>query len=372
MTDRWHHYFLELINGRHNGVFANCLRALLLAFSWIYGGIIAIRNLAYDHHLLRRNRPAVPLIISIGNITAGGTGKTPAVLMLSQALSKSTPLAILSRGYKSPAETKKHPLILCQGSGPLFSAAQCGDEPYLLAQNLPEAIVIVGKNRSASAQMAYSLGAKIVVLDDGMQHRRLDRDLEIVMIDARNPFGNGYLLPRGLMREHAYALKRADLLILNHVEEDNHYSHVQQQLKHYSDAPTVGVRLELQHIYNDQRQPILSLSKKRVGIFCGIANPERFQQTVSQQGAQVIKHHFLPDHAPFDRNALMQFAKECQAQGAEFLVCTEKDFVKLDLPNNLPIPVAWLQMHLRVVNDASHWRAFIEKAERICGKKSVT
>lgn len=361
--DRWHLYFLSVISGKRQDVFAHILRFLLIPMSWIYGSVVSMRNFAYDHGLLRSHRPDVPLIISIGNITAGGTGKTPTVLLFAQALSDSAPIAILSRGYKATAETNKHPLILRRG--PHHSAAKSGDEPYMLAQNLPDAIIIVGKNRTASAQIAYEMGAKVILLDDGMQHRRLARDLEVVMVDVRNPFGYGYLLPRGLMREHAQGLQRADLIVLNNAENPYQYLQIKQHLKQYSQAPTIGTRLEVKQIYNMQRQPIPSLYGKRVGLFCGIAHPERFQQTVLEHGAQIVHQHFLPDHIAFDRPALLQFIEECHAKGAELLVCTEKDFVKLEIPSKISIPIVWLQMQMCVVNDVSHWHTFVENAHKV-------
>ena len=217
-------YLKQVISGRQKGVWALCIKAILLPLSWLYRFFIYCRNWLYDRGWMRRYVPPVPLVISVGNIVAGGTGKTPVTLMLAEVFYGRFKPAILSRGYRSKAEKLVAPIFLCEGEGPLFPASYCGDEPYLFAKRLPKALVIVGRNRRKASVLAAKAGAQVILLDDGMQHRRLAKDFEVIVVDAGNPFGNGYFLPRGFLREELHALKRADLIFVNHLEHLEQWS----------------------------------------------------------------------------------------------------------------------------------------------------
>lgn len=363
MFKHWQVDFVELIKSKRKSFLSSILKGLLHIPSWGFQFIVACRNWAFDHHCLSCYSPPVPVVISIGNIVAGGTGKTPVTLMIAKEFYPDMQIAILSRGYKSPAEKCSKPLILCRGQGPQYSAAYCGDEPYLLAQNLPKAVVVVGKNRHAASNIAAQAGAQVILLDDGMQHRRLARDYEIVVINAQDPFGQGYFLPRGFLRDGVASLSRADLLILNHVNDREHASTVWQKLAPYTSAPFVATKMEVAAIWNLQGNSLPSIKDKRVGIFCGIAQPEHFYNTIKQQGAHIVAHHVFPDHHDFDNQDLVVFSQKCRSEGAEILVCTEKDRVKLTNPSSLELPVVWLQMDLTIIAGKNHWQAFITHAK---------
>lgn len=364
MYKNWQLYFIDVIKSKRKGPFASLLRGLLHIPSWGFRFIVACRNWAFDHQYFSRYYPPIPVVISIGNIVAGGTGKTPVTLMLAKEFYPDIPIAILSRGYKSPAEKLSSSTMLSEGAGPLFPASYCGDESYLLAKNLPKAIVVVGRDRHAASDMASHAGAQILLLDDGMQHRRLARDFEIVVLDALDPFGQGYFLPRGFLRESAASLARADLLVLNHVPTPDYVVSLKQQLASYTTAPIVTTKMVVADIMDFNDQPIKPIQNKQVGIFCGIAKPERFQQTVEQLGAQVVAHHFLPDHMDIDSESLAYFAEECYSKGAEMIVCTEKDRVKFANPVQIKLPIVWLQMRLSIVDGNEHWNALISKIEK--------
>lgn len=361
MRRHFENYFLDVVRGKERGVFAFVFRLLLRILSWPYQLVVNARNWAFDHGWFRRYYPPVPVVISIGNIVLGGTGKTPVTLLLAQQFYDEFLIAVLSRGYRAPAEKLPAPVMLSKGQGPLQPAAFCGDEPYLLSQNLPKALVFVGKDRHKASDMAARAGAQLILLDDGMQHRCLARDFEVIVMDMKDPFGQGYHFPRGLLRESVRSLKRANMIVLNHVPSSELFSAMKQQLARYSDAPVVGTRMEVAQIVDFNGNPISSLTGMKVGLFCGIAHPDYFEQTVMQQGADIVSSAFAGDHMSFKPQVLARFAEECKRQGAELLVCTEKDKVKIADAAGLCLPVAWLKMRLSVVENGSEWHAAIEK-----------
>lgn len=354
-------YLIEVIKGKRKGLFASFLRGLLRVISWFYQKIVGLRNCAFEAGLFKRYRPPVPMIISVGNIVAGGTGKTPVTLLIAQEFYNDYQLGILSRGYRSPAEKLARPTILCNGRGPLHSASYCGDEPYLIAQNLPRALVVVGRNRHRAADLAVKAGAQVIILDDGMQHRHLVRDREIVVMDASDPFGQGHFLPRGLLREEIKSLSRASMVVLNHIKTHEQFLEMEKLISHHTQAPIVGAQMQIENVFKLDDTQVGSLKDKRVGIFCGIAQPENFRATVEAAGAIVVAHYFVADHMTFDWDVFQSFGKRCRALHADYILCTEKDRVKLPEGITTEVPIAWLKMKLSLVEGASEWKVFIEK-----------
>jgi tetraacyldisaccharide 4'-kinase len=364
MTKYWEFYFLSVIKGEKRGIVPAALRFLLLLFSFPYCGIVALRNWLFDKGWLKSYIPPVPLVISVGNITAGGTGKTPVTLMIAQELYNKVPLAILSRGYRSLAEKASSPLLLHKKQGLLHPASLCGDEPFLLAENLPEAYVIVGRDRFQSSKLAARVGAEAIIMDDGMQHRAIARDLEVVVIDLLDSFGQGYFLPRGLLRESRKALARADLVVLNHSEDHALYEQTKRRISHATSAPVIGTRLEVTGVFDFKEQPLPISAETRVGIFCGIAHPEYFRTTVRQLGGDVVHEWFLPDHEALNLEELSAFSLRCHSLGAACILCTEKDRVKITDPGELKIPVGWVKTKLHIVEGEEHWKVFMEQAKK--------
>lgn len=356
-------YFVDVINGKKKGLVAGLLRRCLHFLSWFYKGAVFCRNWAFDHGWLRRYSPPVPVVISIGNIVAGGTGKTPVTLLLAKAFYDEVPLAILSRGYRSKAERMSIPVALSRGQGPMHPASFCGDEPYMLAQNLPKAFIFVGRNRHKSSSMAAKAGAQLILLDDGMQHRRLARDFELVVLDSYDPFGQGYFLPRGFLREGMHSLARADLIILNHAHDHEAFLNLRKHIASYTKAPVVGTKTVVDAVLDLNGKGAASLSGKKVGIFCGIAHPEYFEQTVRDLGATIVARYFIPDHMDYEAENLVKFANQAALEGAEVLVCTEKDRVKLVEPLNLSLPVLWVRMRLSFVEGQTEWEEFIARVK---------
>lgn len=356
-------YILDVIHGRRTGFNAQLLKAFLRLLSWPFQFVVKCRNKAFDKGWVRRYFPPVPVVISVGNIVAGGTGKTPMTFLLAEEFYSEFPLAILSRGYRSHAEKLSSPVVLSRGAGPMHPASFCGDEPFLLAKKLPKAFVFVGKDRHKASYMAAKAGVQVILLDDGMQHRRLARDFEVVVMDVYDPFGKGYFLPRGFLREGLKSLSRADLIILNHAENQENFLSIKQQIQKYSSAPVVGTKMTVSQILDFSDRPVGALNGKKVGIFCGIAHPEYFQNTVQALGAEIVSSIFAADHCNVEPMALVRFARQAQEKGAEVLVCTEKDRVKITDALNLCLPLVWIQMSMELISGKEEWKTFIDKAK---------
>lgn len=273
---------------------------------------VALRHFAYDQKLFSSIQLPIP-VISVGNILVGGTGKTPFVALLARELSKTRKVAIASRGYRA-IHRYKQPFLITKD----HSAAVCGDEPLMLAKKLPQVEVIVSADRVAAAEFGFRRGAEIVLLDDGMQHRRLFRTEDIVLLAFDNLFGGGWFLPGGLLRDTPKRLRQARLIAVTGVEKAEDFAACKEKIAVYSQAPVIG----LQTVVKNQA----ALRGKRVGIFCAIARPQRLIQTVQKLGCEIVHAQFYPDHSAFPD--LRDFEEKAYQKGAEILVCTEKDAVK--------------------------------------------
>ena len=363
MQRRLENYYFDLITGKRKGIIAHFLRFILYLLSLPFRFIVMCRNWVFDQGWVSRYYAPVPIVMSIGNIVVGGTGKTPVTLMLAQEFYDEFVVAILSRGYRSQAEKLSIPIVLSKGEGPMQSAHFCGDEPFLLAQNLPKAFVIVGKDRHKASDIAAREGAQLILLDDGMQHRRLARDFEVVVMDTTDLFGQGHYLPRGLLREGKHSLSRADLIILNHVDDHQDFEEMKKLIAGYTKAIVVGTKMEVLQVETFRGEKIPTLKGKKVGIFCGIAHPEYFLDTVVKEGAIVVDSAFTSDHICPNAEALASFADNCRNLGAEFLLCTEKDKVKILDLQGLSLPLAYLKMRLRIISGETEWKGFVEKVK---------
>jgi tetraacyldisaccharide 4'-kinase len=345
---------LKIIRGEKK---APLVKAGLAALSAIYRSVLAARNFAYDLGWIPSTRLPVP-VISIGNIVVGGTGKTPLVHLFASHLQDRLSLAILTRGFRSKIEKSGKSRLISSRNGPLCSPQECGDEPYFLAQKM-KAAIWVGPDRVRSGQLAIEQGAQCLLLDDGMQHRRLKRDFEIVVIDGLDPFSKGRFLPWGLLRDSPKRLRSADLIVFTHVKDLEHYKQLQKQIALYSNAPSAAVQIV---VINER-----TIARK-VGIFCGIGKPERFEQTVRDLKCEIVNTLFLKDHEPIQNNRLQKFAKDCRSQGAEALLCTEKDYVKLYLTErgirpdpSLCLKIEPVEIRLQIIAGKEHWEGLVKK-----------
>lgn len=341
---------LKIIRGEKK---APVLKAFLAVLSFLYRFMVAFRNKAYDYRLLPATKLPVP-VISIGNIAVGGTGKTPLVHMLALHLQDHMQLGILSRGFRSQMEESGRNVCISSGKGPLYGARECGDEPYFLAQKT-KAHIWVGVNRTLSGLQAIHQGAQCLLLDDGMQHRKLRRDVEIVMIDGINPFSKGRFLPWGLLRDFPQRLKTANLIVATSIKDSAHFIQTQAELSSYTTAPVVGTQIT---VLNKE-----CFIPRKVGVFCGIGQPARFLQTVRDLNQEIVDTFILNDHESPSQHALEAFAKKCLAVGAEALICTEKDAVKLPHDLTLCLEIIPVQIALNIAFGKEHWEHLID---RIC------
>jgi tetraacyldisaccharide 4'-kinase len=308
-------FFLDVICGRKRGLTAGVLRAVCGAASVGYGAAVGVRNLAYDRRWLSIHAVETP-VISVGNLTAGGTGKTPFVALLAERLQQlGRRPGIVSRGYRS---LDKH----------------TNDERLVLEQLAPGVPQVLNRDRVAGAWTAFrDHGCDVVVLDDGFQHRRLHRDLDIVLIDATRPWGFGRLLPRGLLREPMSSLRRADLVVVTRCDQVSagELSDIRHELKRWRGVEgCVEMRFSPRRLRNAQceTRPLAELTGRTCLPFCGIGNPDAFRRTLGALGVDAAPVVF-PDHHPYTRDDVEHLSKQADAVRATLLVTTLKDLVKI-------------------------------------------
>lgn len=302
----------------------------------LYSFAMRLRAQFYVNGVLASSAFAVP-VISIGNLTLGGTGKTPLVQHLARLLqANGFQPAIISRGYGGA--TKERINIVSDGGRPLLDASYVGDEPRLLAETLPGMPVLTGIVRKLPAAKAVELGANVLLLDDGFQHLAVRRDLDLVLFNADTLAGNSRVFPGGDLREPVRALYRAHAFVLTGTDESNIARAVQfKNLLHekFPDRPTyfsgsraVGL---IQQMQNGRRMPAQpdELAGRRCFAFCGIARPEGFEKTLKQLALTPAAFKALPDHHAYKEQAVRQLSQAAEQAEADCLLCTEKDLVKL-------------------------------------------
>lgn len=325
--------------------------------SALFSLAVRLRHLAYDKGFCKVHTLPI-FIVSVGNIAAGGTGKTPLIRKLVNHLDPKIRLAILTRGFLSKIESSSQVEKISEGKGCSLPVQHCGDEPYLLAKTTSVPIW-VGRNRIESAYRAIAEKMQCLLLDDGMQYRSLARNLEIIVVDAKDPFGRKKFLPSGLLRDTPSRLNQADWIVANHVDSVYEYEELKKKISLYSLAPIIGMKVV---VCKPQE-----VAGKRVGVFCALGRPERFLHTVEEIGCHIVDHLFLPDHEPFRSNELNVFAKRCKEKAAEVLVCTEKDWVKLS-SFRCCIPVIALRVELEITAGHSSWQDMLNQIEIFSNK----
>jgi tetraacyldisaccharide 4'-kinase len=327
------------------------LRTLAVLLSWIYGRGIKIRNLLFDFGILKVQNLDCR-VISVGNLVVGGTGKTPMVIWLAKLLSaEGWRVAIVSRGYR-----REHPerlLVVSDGKHILVDSSFSGDEPQLMARRLPAIPVICCARRALAVEEAISqFNSEVVILDDGFQHRFLARDLDIVMLDAGNPFGSGHLFPRGIMREQATALSRAQVLVLTRFDDSLQTVENRENLaRRWPDKPIFTAThspVRLFEVATGREQPLSFLRNMKAAAFAGIERPDDFFRTLIDLGVNLVYTQPLSDHRRLTRELLETLLEEAGGLEAEIWVATEKDWVRLPdaLPVNMNLWVLAIDMDL--------------------------
>ncbi|MFZ1730925.1 MAG: tetraacyldisaccharide 4'-kinase [Bacteroidota bacterium] len=300
------------------------------ALSHIYGMAIHLRNAAFDRGLFRVRNVPVP-VISVGNITAGGTGKTPVVEYLAgHFLRQGLRPAVVTRGYRRESRGS---LLVSDGAGTLSSARQGGDEAVQIAAKFSGLIVIADEVRSRGCRRAVDeFSANIIVLDDAYQHRAVHRDLDIVVIDASEDFNAQLLLPAGRLREPLENLRRANVILLSKCEAETALEKLHHAIAAYTRVPVYATRFvprKLRRLGSDEVFPLDALRETPLGCFCGIGNPGGFRRTLDGLQTSVALCRDFPDHHWYSREDLDVLNEQGNAKGVGAWITTEKDAVRL-------------------------------------------
>jgi tetraacyldisaccharide 4'-kinase len=339
-------------------------RVVLATLAGGYRGLLGARDWLYAHGVLRSQTLGCP-VVAIGNLTVGGTGKTPAVELAAQTLAAlGRRVAIVSRGYGRRSSGIQ---VVADTASVRLDPGDAGDEPFLLARRLPGVAVVVGANRYDAARLAVErFGVTAVVLDDGFQHRTLAKDVEIVMVRARHPWGNGQLLPHGPLREPLTALARATLVVAAGAEHLGDLDEARQAVARYAPGvPVVGARYVPVECWQASelrpRQPE-SLAGRRLVAFAGLASPEAFARTLEALSVDVAHFETFVDHHWYSAGDLATLDARAASLGAEGLVTTEKDWVRLrDVPRPRR-PIHVVSVRLQIADGAAAWERVFEKA----------
>jgi len=276
------------------------------------------------------------LVISIGNLTCGGTGKTPLTIEIAKYLiNKGYKVAILSRGYKRKIsnEGNRENILVSDGEEVLADYERGGDEPYLIAKNVPKAIVLSGADRTLTSRSAIKLGAEILILDDGFQYLKLDRNENILIIDKEKPFDNGYLLPAGELRELPDSIQRATAIVLSNSKNNNSTTNINGITKYTNDKPILEMNYKIKHLKGINIVKTINpqeLKDKRIIAFSGIGNPKSFNDSLLKIGLKIDEHRIFPDHHNYDFNDISKILDSAKKQNIENIITTEKDAIKIE------------------------------------------
>ena len=388
MPNRWfrhkldagEQFAIDVIMGRSEGTRAALLGVGLQGLAYVFSGLVQLRLWLYRKRILR-DQPLGCLVLVVGNLTVGGTGKTPVVEMFAKALrDRGRKVAILSRGYKSKAPplwqkwwfwlnhiAEPPPRVVSDGVKVWLDSEVAGDEPYMLARNLPGVVVLVDKNRvKAGAYAIKQFGCDTLILDDGYQYLPLKGRLNLLLIDKTNPFGNGFTLPRGILREPIKHLARASYVLLTkskgvrdtELEAMIHKFNPGVEIIECAHQPQY-----LQHIATGERLPLTALAGRKIGAFSGIAAPEGFEAFLREAGAHLATTRRFVDHHRFTPQDLVDVFAEAQAAGVELMITTEKDAVRLNASEKTTIPCYYLRLEIDILRGAAD---FQEAVSKIC------
>lgn len=378
--ERFERFLLRLI--QHPGADQGHTRGirLLLGFleqlSLLFRGVVQARLRLYDIGILSRF-PLGCQVISVGNVTVGGTGKTPVVEIIARELAAAgRKVAVLSRGYRKKErplyqrlllrDALSPPRVVSDGRRVLLDSERSGDEPYMLAANLPGVVVLVDKDRVKSGRYAIrKFGCDMLILDDGFQYQRLKHRHEVVLVDSTNPFGNGHMLPRGILREPAGNIRRAHFLFIT--KSDGNTAGLRERLRALnSEAEIIECRHQPRHlteVFSGRRLGLEQLAGLPVVVLSGIAAPFSFESSVRRMGARVLACERFTDHHRYTSREILDVVGRAVELGAAAVVTTEKDAVRLPRIAGLGLPVYFLRMEIEITKGYASFKEFVA---RIC------
>jgi tetraacyldisaccharide 4'-kinase len=357
---------------------ATIVSALLFPLSLIFLQIIKLRRFLYDRRIFTADILGCPVIV-VGNLTVGGTGKTPVVEKIARALhERGRKVAILSRGYKSKNEPRwkvwmrwlthqqePPPKIVSNGKVVMLNSEMAGDEPFMLAENLPGVVVLVDKDRVKAGRYAINrFGVNILILDDGFQYFPLHGHINLLLIDKSNPFGNRHLLPRGILREPIHQIGRASHILLTKADNSQDDAIIDTVETH---APGVKIMQcthfprNLSTLDKKEIRLINILDGSKILAFSGIAYPDSFEDFLSRNGATIVHRKQFVDHHRFLKNELERIFNIAIAKGAQIAVTTEKDAVRIPKDFETPIATYFLKIDIEITAGDEIFESIISK-----------
>ncbi len=377
----------DVIFGRARGFRASLMRMLMSVLSLVFRQLVQLRLWRYrsgwkpQHHLATK-------VIAVGNITVGGTGKTPVVELLAKSLrDRGRQVSILSRGYKSKRLSKAQnwkrqngecvpeeqmPKVVSTGRALLLDSKFAGDEPFMLAKNLDGVSVVVDKNRVKGGRFAIEeLDADTLVLDDGMQYLDIAHGIDIVLVDAGSPFGTESLLPRGTLREPPKNLRRASYILITKCTGDSNEELIQRIRKYNKTADIIECAhgpIHLENVFTREIKPLAHLKNKWVGAISAIAVPEAFEKSLSRLGARVEIQRRFADHYRFTTRDVDKFMHRCVERDMQMIVTTEKDAVRFPRPTHMDVPIYFLRIEVQILKGQEVWDDLID---RMCNVEPV-
>ena len=369
-------YFIDLVHSKEvHGVFLHLLLAVLYVFSLIYRQLVNCKLAGYELGIFRRKKLDC-FVISLGNVTVGGTGKTPTAQRLARDIrDMGYRVVILNRGYR--AKWHGDVGVVSDGKRLHMDAAEAGDEAYMLAKHLPNVPVLIGAERAITGQYAIDhFGAEVAILDDGYQHWQLARDMDILLVDAVNVFGNGYILPRGTLREPISHVRRANVCLLTKVDQAAAGSrdYIRETVRKYNDHALIIESIHQPRCFipldewyeniGSEGIDVREMAGKRVVAVSAIGNPASFEQTLSDLGAVIIESLRYPDHHDYAEREMRDVLEQAEAKGAEAIVITEKDAVKIPtavVRAKWPIPVYVICVEVTFQSGHAAFHALLEK-----------
>jgi tetraacyldisaccharide 4'-kinase len=372
-------FFLEVILEERRGTRAAIVRSILYIFSKIFEVAIKLRRFLYNVRILRDSTLGVQ-VIAIGNLTVGGTGKTPVVEKFARELrDQGRNVAILSRGYRSKP-TPLHqrlltklflrddttpPRVVSDGKSLLLDSEMAGDEPYMLASNLKDVVVLVDKDRVKSGRYAIEkFGCDTLLLDDGFQYWKLrGRRQDVVLIDRQQPFGNERLLPRGTLREPPSHLARASVIFIT--KSDGNTEELRRRITQHN--PTAGIiecihhPLYLEDVFTGKRVELDFLKGQRVASFSGIAQPESFEKSLVNLGAELVYSKRFADHHRFTQQEVLNAINRSKKRQADTIVTTQKDAVRFPKIDRRDLPIFFMRVEIKILSGANDFQDCVRK-----------
>lgn len=351
---------------------ANALVQPLALLGALCGWLSSLRLSLYDRGYLPSWQVGA-FVLSVGNLSCGGSGKTPMVEQLVREFAEEFRVAIVTRGYRG--RLSKRGARVDGLRGPLFSAQLCGDEPHLLAGKLTAPVFVDADRVRGSRSAVETSSSQLIILDDGFQHRRLRRQRELLLIDASSTEPAALCLPVGPLRNRWKESARADFILITGAISTDHYEQAAAHLKKYTASPLAGASFVLSDLIPltdwQRRFAERSLSAPTEGapallrlyICCGLANPARFLHTLTRAGYQVVGAHYLPDHAQLTSRGAGALVQRARAVKAQAIVCSEKDAVKWSVSVK-PLPVLVATCALKVRHNRPAWQLFSQNLRR--------